>query len=460
MSTFKTIFRIIAAFLIFCGGLQNAQAFGLKEHKITQTINKADLSRQAVVSVSVRNLNSGKVVYAKNDDKLLHPASTLKLLTFAPILVTLGPDYKFATEIYADKNNNLYIKLGADPLLTTGNLKKLAQDLRDNYNVEKINKIYIDDTIIDKTPYLEGWTSDDFYPNMPMISPYTLNRNQTTVRLLVSPDKSGVEILQAEPYKHSIINQLTFDKRYNFWVSQNVQEDYKIGSILSLRGTVENNIDIEIPVSNPKYNFIANLNDAFSSAKVPYKQEFYFAKTPDLRVKKVAEVSHSIEEVAERILKDSDNFASEVAFRVAGGKHANKQTGTTADGINMFYDYYRGLGFSEDGVKIVDGSGVSRYNLLSTSWISRALAYIFKETDIKKYMAQPGEGTLSKRVRSLKGSVWAKTGTHKALSALCGLIKSEKQKELVFAIIISNFSEKSSTIKGFEDDLVYAIWQL
>jgi len=458
LTMFKNFFRIAVAFLIFLSGFQSAQALGLGTNKVAETINGAGLNRQAVVSVSIRNLNSGKMIYSKNDNKLLHPASTLKVLAFAPILAELGADYKFVTTIYADNNNNLYIKLGADPLLTTSDLRKLAGLLKANYNVSKINKIYIDDTIIDKTPYLDGWTSDDFYPNMPMISPYTLNQNKTVVRILISADKNHIEISQGEPYKHSIINHLTLGAKNDVEVTQNVQEEYQIGNIISLQGTVKQGLDIAVPVSNPKYNFIANLNNAFSSAKVPYEKEFYFAKTPS-GLKKVAEVSHSIEEVGSRILKDSDNFASEVVFRVAGGQHAKKQPGTTADGIKMFYDYYKALGLDTGDVKIVDGSGVSRYNLFSTSWITSALIHIFNETDVKNYMAQPGEGTLEKRMRSLKGSVWAKTGTKTALSALCGLVKT-KHKDLVFAIIVSNFNEQTSVIKGFEDDLVYAILRL
>ena len=160
------------------------------------------------------------------------------------------------------------------------------------------------------------------------------------------------------------------------------------------------------------------------------------------------------------IVKASDNFAAEVAFRVAGGKYAKKRLATTAMGVDMFYDYYENLGVNTKGIKVVDGSGVSRYNLLQTSWMSQTLSYLLKQTEIKNYLAQPGEGTLSKRMRSLKGNVWAKTGTLNALSALCGLVETRTHKNLVFAILISNFSEKTSVIKGFEDDLVYTIWRL
>lgn len=52
------------------------------------------------------------------------PASTLKLVTSSAALNTLGSDYEFSTKLYKSSNNDLYLKLGADPFLTSSDLKK------------------------------------------------------------------------------------------------------------------------------------------------------------------------------------------------------------------------------------------------------------------------------------------------------------------------------------------------
>ena len=122
--------------------------------------------------------------------------------------------------------------------------------------------------------------------------------------------------------------------------------------------------------------------------------------------------------------------------------------------------YYKDLGFDTDTIKISDGSGVSRYNIFTTDWLSDTLVYLFKNTNIKDYMAVPNVGTLNRRLRFLDGRLWAKTGTLNGVSSLCGLIINEKDKELVFSIIIQNFSEKTSIIKSFEDDLIDEIFKL
>ena len=97
-----------------------------------------NLKLSSVVSISIREQKTGKILYSKDDKKLLNPASNLKLLAFAPIIDTLGEEYKFETQIYK-KGNDLYVKLGADPLLNSSNLRELATSAKEkvNFSIEK-----------------------------------------------------------------------------------------------------------------------------------------------------------------------------------------------------------------------------------------------------------------------------------------------------------------------------------
>ena len=51
---------------------------------INKVIKKMDLKLSSIVSISVREKETGKILYQKDDKKLLNPASTLKMLSFAP----------------------------------------------------------------------------------------------------------------------------------------------------------------------------------------------------------------------------------------------------------------------------------------------------------------------------------------------------------------------------------------
>jgi D-alanyl-D-alanine carboxypeptidase len=58
----------------------------------------------------------GRILFSKDADKKLVPASSLKILTALVALHYLGPDYRFTTEFYLDKNLNLKIKGYGDTL--------------------------------------------------------------------------------------------------------------------------------------------------------------------------------------------------------------------------------------------------------------------------------------------------------------------------------------------------------
>ena len=169
------------------------------------------------------------------------------------------------------------------------------------------------------------------------------------------------------------------------------------------------------------------------------------------------------------ILKYSDNFSSEVLFRVAGAKYAKENgiksfnglsLGTTKNAIEMFYSFYKNAGLDMRYIKIVDGSGVSRYNAASTKWLVDALIMLDKKKNIRDFMEGADEGTLKKRLRYLKGSLWAKTGTHQGLSSLVGVLKTRKKNDVAFGIIIQCFTKSAKSLKTFEDDIVDCIFNL
>src|SRR5262249_17366057 len=79
----------------------------------------------ARVGLAVMEVESGRILYAKNERTALNPASNAKLITTAAALALLGPEYRFKTALYADDvqsgsvTGNLYLKGFGDPSLVT-----------------------------------------------------------------------------------------------------------------------------------------------------------------------------------------------------------------------------------------------------------------------------------------------------------------------------------------------------
>ena len=91
---------------------------------------------------------NGHIVFSKNEDTQLIPASTLKIFTALVAIYYLGPDYKFVTEFYMDRHSDLKIKGYGDPLLISETVVKmihlLSMRLSAKYSI--INDLILDDS--------------------------------------------------------------------------------------------------------------------------------------------------------------------------------------------------------------------------------------------------------------------------------------------------------------------------
>ena len=453
---------LLVLFMLFLFPLRANSA--IFPYDFAKVISQQDIDGSSTVSIYVKDIKTSKVLYSKNENKLLNTASSLKLFTFASALNTLGNDHKFETAFYIH-GGNLYLKLGADPLLSRFDLYELVSKLKKSVDFKNIKYIYIDDKIISNVPYPDGWCIDDFWPSIASISPYIIDGNKVRVRLIISSDRDSINIVQNDKYRFSFINQLQISDENDFDFVKNYSS---MQNVITLKGQISHDEDIVIPVSDPKYFFIARLENAFGKYSIPYSDKFYFKEVPN-GAKKVASVFHTIDEVSVPILKYSDNFSSEVLFRVAGAKYAKENgiksfnglsVGTTKNAIEMFYSFYKNAGLDMRYIKIVDGSGVSRYNAASTKWLVDALIMLDKKKNIRDFMEGADEGTLKKRLRYLKGNLWAKTGTHQGLSSLVGVLKTRKKNDVAFGIIIQCFTKSAKSLKTFEDDIVDCIFNL
>ena len=166
----------------------------------------------AIISISVKD-EDGVVLYEKNSKTLVHPASTLKLITSAGVIDFLGKDYEFNTVIYK-KLSKTYLKLSGDPLLSYQDMLQLADQYKSrNTNIPKT--ITVDDNIVDKIPFGIGWQWDDNANiHFPQLSPYVVNRNLFALKARIAP-RNTVVLESTREYKENIVNKLHFGNSTN-----------------------------------------------------------------------------------------------------------------------------------------------------------------------------------------------------------------------------------------------------
>ena len=431
-----------------------AQIAGAKD--FDNIIKKSQLDETATISVSVKNAKTGKVLYEYNQNKYLHPASALKLFTMAAAYDQLGGDYQYRTQLFKDKNNNIYLKLSGDPTLTTSDLTNLFKELKSKYKIN-VNDVVIDPTVIDNSQWGTGWMwDDDTSKYLPKYSPFTINGNIINISLKPSKNNTFPEIKNKSDYQITIVNMLKNGDKNNIRI---VRQPWIQSDMVYLKGTIKTPLTVQLPVNQLERNFKTQLQFALKTAKISPKGTIKVAPMQEHTELILEHVSKPLDTIVSKVLKDSNNLYAEMIFKTSGAKFSDSQ-GTTAAGIDFFNNYYKDINTKTKPV-IADGSGASRNDLITADWMTEALNKIYKNNDFdgfQKLMAKPVEGTLSDRLLNISQNVRAKTGTISGVSVLTGYVDAKSNNKYSFAILIQNYPDSSLDAKKLEDAIVNEIY--
>ena len=441
----KKIIKLLTTFIVLLGFISVAQARPF-ENPITSAIKKSDISSSALIGISLKEITTGRKIYEFNSKTPMTPASIQKIATLLPAMDILGKDYEFKTQIYKNKDSNIYIKLGADPYFSSADLKGMIGSLV-ACKIFAPKAIYIDDSILDSNEWGEGWQwDDDLNPLIPKFSSYNMDSNLLTIN--VSPTLPGApaDISTGVFYPTAFVNNVVTSDKTDVRLER---KNYISPDVINADGTISHDLSIQIPINYPRRYFILRLEDILRKQKVSYYGDYNRQKLPK-DVSLITESKHPLSPALCDILKKSNNLVAETVFKVAGGKYA-KETGSNAASIEMFNAYYKKIGINTDNIKIVDGSGVSKNNLLTADFMSEVLLKAVKNEDFKANLPKPGEGTLTDRMLYFKDNLKAKTGTLTNTSSIAGYLTAKSGKTYAFCIMINDPKSKSADKKAFEE---------
>jgi D-alanyl-D-alanine carboxypeptidase/D-alanyl-D-alanine-endopeptidase (penicillin-binding protein 4) len=148
--------------------------------------------------------------------------------------------------------------------------------------------------------------------------------------------------------------------------------------------------------------------------------------------------SPRLSRLVRRMNRVSDNFYAEMLLKQLGARI--RGAGTTAAGARVVRAELRERGVTMDGVRIVDGSGLSRKDRLTARALAELLISAASDAEIgvafvASLPVAGVNGTLKDRMESppAYGTVYAKTGTTSRASALSGYVRTR----YVFAILMN-----------------------
>jgi D-alanyl-D-alanine carboxypeptidase len=351
------------------------------------------------------------------------PASNTKLFTTAVSLSLLGPDYEICTKLFTqDKNinngvinGNLYIKGYGNGTFTTDDIDILIDQLKSK-NVNRITgNIIGDDTYFDDEYFREEGIEDEGTTvKLPPISALVINRNHTV------------------EYKKIKRRRKTITRAYVKFIND---PPFYIAGVLRKK-LVDSGIQV----------------DGISEK----------GETP-AKAAELASCSIMLKDLITQINKHSDNYLAECLFKIIGAASTGEQ-GTAFNSAQTIHNFLDANAIFSDGTKIVDGSGISKYNRITVGSIVGLLEKMY--LDIKKFdyfynsLSIAGvDGTLDNRMigTAAENNFHGKTGTLSISSSISGYLKTKNGDDLIISMIFQFSKGRNRFYRSIEDKIIKTI---
>lgn len=417
------------------------------------------------VGLVVRDANTGDVLYDRDSDDRLLPASNMKILTSAAAMEQLGPDFKFHTDALAtapvndgDLRGDLYLKGFGDPTTLASDYAALAADVKAAGITEIGGDIVADDSYFDSVRLGDSWAWDD---------EQFLYAAQVSA-LTAAPDTdydSGTVIVRTkpgaaagEPATLNVVPE-TSAVRLEGTVTTGAPGSASTLKIEREHGTNTIKVGGSVPAGSATRSTWATVWEpttyaadlfrrALAAAGVKLDGKVVTGRTPDEARRVARDESMPLGELLTPFLKLSNNLHAETLTKTLGKEKAG--AGTWSAGLGVIAAHAKSAGADTATIRLSDGSGLTRKNNLTADAVSDVLVAAAKEPWFEQwYDALPIAGNPDRfvggtlRARMLNtpaaNNVHAKTGSLTGVTALSGYVTDADGRELVFSMISNNY---------------------
>ncbi len=417
-------------------------------------------------SLVVGTLDDCSTLYERNADMVFTPASNQKLLTSAAALAVLGPAYRFETFAALDTlRGGIYIHGGGDPILSPSDLDLLADTVALYVGRTRAWNVIGDASRFDSLYWGEGWMWDDAAdPSGMGVSALTVNANTVDVHVVaggfpgsspqtsIVPATSYVRIDNECKAVDSVIHPLH--------VTRPLQHP---SNTIIVSGEIRRN-------SHRTESVAVWEPDRFTTTLFAEALARRGVRTGEVRLDTmpgsafpVARIDHTLDTILTYMNKVSDNLSAECLLKTLGA-NASGGHGSWDDGTRVVRNYLEEQGIDTTKIVVVDGSGLSRYDLTTTRTIFRVLAALYHDPVLWPYLYRSlpiagRDGTLESRMSGTRAEnhVHAKTGTVTGVSSLSGVIDRNGSSSLAFSLMMEDFPTASRSYRAVQDSIVCLI---
>lgn len=457
--------------------------------------------RGALWGIHVVNLRTGTVLYSRHPDHNFVPASNVKLLTTAAGLEQLGPDFRYTTRVYRDGpvkdkilKGNLIVRGAGDPTIggyeqrndPTAVFRQWADSLRARGITHITGNIVGDDNSLDETPLGHGWSwSDISYAYAAQIGALVFNEN--TVDLTVRGRRVGqpADITWA-PFNTNYVEVVNRSRTVSYRSTEDEEYQRLMGTnTIHVQTQVHpNGVESEsITVANPTLFFAHVLRQVLlqkgisvggRAADLDETATTVRYDTPAVR-QVASYTSPPLAEITKTLSYESQNLYAEQLLRTLAAEAPPTETkdlppGSSELGVKAVRETLGAAKVDTSRIQLVDGSGLSRQNLMQPRALVHLLKYMWlhPDADVSSafYNSLPKggqDGTLKYRFQGAapgNANVRAKTGTLSNTSSLSGYVNSEAGTPIAFSIFCNHHLADGSQVRSAQDIIVNTLARL
>ena len=384
----------------------------ISNKKIDRWVSKNENLKNSVVSIAIKELNKNKKIRGININTFMTPASNLKILS---VLGSIYAGDTIPVIKYNFSNDTLRISPTGYPLLS--HPKYQNKELEKFVN--SFNHIEYNLSNTDLIKYGPAWAWDDlsYYfqaerSSMPIFGNVVQIIKKENGDLILTPNnfKINLDYNQKEKINRAVDENV-------FTVNPSL---IKLGDTIYHPFISSNKVIVDLLRSSLKTSVSLSNN-----------------KLEDYKVLN----SDNVDEIYSIILKKSDNLISEslaanISFRINDTISVNK-------GLDIIENSFEKS--TSNQMELFDGSGLSRYNLITPEALVTSLERIYLSIGLERVKRIFPNNFI---IEDNEDFVWGKSGTLKNNYNYSGYIITNKGKQYVFSIMINHFTEDLDKIKS------------
>jgi len=442
-------FFLVSGYLLFAA-FSFAQTVNPQLQKAFQQFEKDAQLKHAISSLYVIDAKTGQVVFDKNSQIGLAPASTQKIITSVTAFELLGKEYRYKTRFAGDENQ-IILSGSYDPSFGSWRyantrdtiIFKTISDQLKSAGINKIKRLIVYTNDVGLPP--SGWINEDI-GNYYGASVQVFNWKENQYDLKFIPGKNVGDFVSldttAYAYWWDILNGVktgpigTGDNAYIYFVPGTT---YRVVEGTIPAGVKTFSISGADPLPNKTFSLAFQDYLAKNKLFIGEKDVFNLASPgllePSIKNKPLfSYYSPSLDSIIYWFLKKSINLYGEALIKTFA--YEKNGYGSTDSGVVIVKDFWKQKAIDEDELNIFDGSGLSPLNRVTTH----------SQVEILKYAKTRNWFPYFYDALPEYNGMKIKSGTIRDVKGFCGYHKAKDDNEYIFSFLVNNYNGSASGV--------------